>query len=409
MNAVTRYFGEDETETEFSGPHNGNGHHNGNGNGHHKNGNGNGNGESLFERQLKLKRLVMTMNLPPGARLLFCFLLDMSWLRKFGGLAPGIVGISIRKLCQYLHVQHGTVTGWKRILGPSPGANLIWWRLQQLPNAQPMHVYFISAFHPPEPSALEPGFSLCWGRAEGEEVPLLAIPGGGAGVECGKSALPSAGKSRFQCVKPALPVLENQHGECGKTGTSSAGKSAQGVRENQHRSVLENQHALCGKTYTPCAEKQALEVPEISTIRSTPLGVSGGTGGIGVGKPAPKGKKGGKTIKPKFEPIRPDAFPSRLKEMLAACEEEIFRFKNPAALPTDLRCREFLQEKNAAWLENEAEEKPAAAEKLLKKAAALRQDSENYKWALSDDGREHLTLWKNRAAEIKARLSGKIP
>jgi hypothetical protein len=204
-------------------------------------------------------------------------------------------------------------------------------------------------------------------------------------------------------------VPEDRAGASRLTGTASTGFSGMSVPANRDTSVPANRDAPAQKTGTPLPKKPVLAVPENRDSKEYSFGGLGGSGGLGGGKPAPKGQKGGKTNKPKFEPIRPDAFPSRLKEMLAACEEEIFRFKNPATLPADLRRREFLQEKNAAWLENEAKEKPAAAAKLLKKAAALRQDSENYKWALSDDGREHLALWKNRAAEIKARLNGKIP
>lgn len=106
-----------------------------------------------------------------GAKVLFCFILDLS-LDRDASNDVGVVTISRRKLAWYLACSEKSVGNWKKALA---AARFIWISLKFRPNTWPMDRFHISALdHPDRPRQLLDQDGL-WGNGKLRSVPDRSI------------------------------------------------------------------------------------------------------------------------------------------------------------------------------------------------------------------------------------------
>ncbi|HEV2210074.1 MAG TPA: hypothetical protein VG167_14940 [Verrucomicrobiae bacterium] len=102
--------------------------------------------EDLTKKILQTRRYCFRHpDLQPGAKLLFCYLLDFSLLWEVNR-RPGVLTISTTKLSDELHCSKRVIYKWKRQL---VSAGFIWITPWLIPNAWPIDTYHITILDPP--------------------------------------------------------------------------------------------------------------------------------------------------------------------------------------------------------------------------------------------------------------------
>lgn len=365
------------------------------------------------------KRRLWEDILDPGAKLLFCFLIDNSWLFQYGGGTPGTICISVSQISRRLRVGPRSVSRWTKLLAQR---GYLWISRRSFTNCKPVNVYHLSCLCPPDPNAVQTWFSSggMWGHqdepdtpatmAVGSETPENDVPDESDKGEFeetgqnGSSELPERPRS---AANLAGDSCHNGHGPVPPWPRAGA-TVATARSHNGHGQVPPRPRAganLAGDR----SHNGHGQLPKSDVIRRLQTRRNGES--IEEGRGSPHKTATRKAFKlPKFAPIPADIFPSKLERMLSDCEREVKRiqadpaFKVPAAgpdIPGMLAQADHLEKQGGERSKAEAKSLRDRAETL-----AARQSQGAKDQTLSDDGKSLIRLYRDRIKEIRSRMNG---
>lgn len=112
---------------------------------------------------LKTRRLALSdRELSAGAKVLFCWLLDLSLLKSMSAVMGAVI-VSLTKLGEHLGTSRRSIFRWKTEL---ISKKFLWVDKHYVPNFWAMNTYHITALNPPEqPRQLAPGDGV-WGNGK---------------------------------------------------------------------------------------------------------------------------------------------------------------------------------------------------------------------------------------------------
>lgn len=373
---------------------------------------------SSFEIKEKEKRRCLNDFLTLGAKLLFCFLLDCSWLRSFGGVpGGGTITISTFQISEFLHVGMNSVWRWSRELVKH---GYIWMSKRPLPNARPMNTYHITVFNP---SAPKTKFDFgCWGTdgkfRKRKGVPMLQNgvmgdppvqnTGGnsdapGTILQIGSSQFPK-GSLPGSMVEP--PTIQNGASEVPKEDLP--GSKIEPPTFQNGTSELPNWSIGVSKMEPPTFQNGISETPKRINLGESPEVIKETKKTKGRGT-RPQKAGGNKNKGLKFDPIPDDAWDSKLRFMLEETQKAMARIEaDPASWVLVPKTSE-----NSKWLRTEAArleksedqaERDKAAQYIIKAKAIEKKLGTNK--TLTEAAEEMIGACIQRIKDIKARLAG---
>ena len=174
---------------------------------------------SPFELKEREKRRCCADILPIGAKLLYCWLADNSWMRCFGGEPGGsAISISVSQLQQWLRVGERSISRWTSLLIER---GYLWLGKKPIRNSHAQNVYHLSVSEAPPGDGTQMHFDT-WGNpyrhADGRYSKVEPF----AEVPANTASLPSTGP-------PSTANVAVGHGQVG--GPKESPESASGVGE----------------------------------------------------------------------------------------------------------------------------------------------------------------------------------
>jgi len=116
---------------------------------------------SPFELKEREKRRCCADILPIGAKLLYCWLADNSWMRCFGGEPGGsAISISVSQLQQWLRVGERSISRWTSLLIER---GYLWLGKKPIRNSHAQNVYHLSVSEAPPGDGTQMHFDT-WGN-----------------------------------------------------------------------------------------------------------------------------------------------------------------------------------------------------------------------------------------------------
>jgi hypothetical protein len=227
--------------------------------------------------------------LSPGAKFFFGWLVDNSFLRRFGGDGFGRITIGQKDIRRITHHDRKSITEWTKQLCDS---RHLWIEPAIIPNAYPVNVYCIRALVPGRQQLEISGLAHAWGRARGDRGKFSSSqPAGDFSAENAhpasqgrKTPPPNGGKLHLAGGENGTGQGEKLHLAGGENGTLEAenfpmrgGKNGRGEVDNFPVSRPKNSTSEAGKAdhlkETPKEERRqgdTVSVPAAATHTGIP-------------------------------------------------------------------------------------------------------------------------------------------